>query len=137
MRVIGEQETLPAPHVCFICETSPQREAGVLVVDSGFSFNPHVVHPLKGAKLICERCVQEAANLLGYRDGDEVDAARKAIDDARAYLQPLQNTIQSLAEDLSGRVDHLFNLPDIEGTKTSKVVLDKREADKEDESAGA
>ncbi len=136
MRVIGESEQLPAPQRCFICETHPQREYGVLLVDTGFNFDPPAPTPITGRKIVCSRCVQELANLLGYRDSDQVDEAKTALEDARRFLQPLQSTVQSLAFEIGERVDKLFNLPNIEQTETSPVVKEKREKDKEtDESA--
>ena len=135
MRVFGEQERLPLPERCFICETHPQREAGVLLVDTGFSFQPTAPNPLRGRKILCSRCIQESANLLGMRTSEEVDDARTALNAARDYLKPLQNEVQSLAVAIDQRVNKLFNLPAIEGVETSPEVGKAKE--KESENGGA
>lgn len=135
MRVIGEQERLPNPERCFICETHPQREAGVLLVDTGVNFDPPAHNPLRGRKLLCSRCVEEAAGLLGFRSSAEVDDARTALNQARDALKPIQAVVQSLAVDIDQRVDKLFNLPAISGVETSPVVLAQKEKESENESA--
>jgi hypothetical protein len=132
MRVVPEQEQLVPPFLCFICETSPQREAGILVVDTGWNFDPPAANPLKGRKLVCERCVAQMANLLGFRSSAEVDDAKTALEDARRFLQPLQGQVASLAQDISNRMDHIYNLPAINNTETSQVVKDRREKEEED-----
>jgi hypothetical protein len=131
MRVIPEQERLAPPFLCFLCETSPQREVGVLVVDTQLNFDPPAHTPLNGRKLVCERCVAEMANLLGFRTASEVDDAQRALDDARSFLQPIQTQVKSLADDINRRVDGLFNLPVIENTETSQVVKDRRKKRKD------
>lgn len=136
MRVFGEQERLPNPERCFICETHPQREAGVLLVDTGFNFQPTAPNPLRGRKILCSRCVSEAANLLGFRSSDEVDEARAVLNDARDALRPIQAVVQSLAVDIDQRVSKLFNLPALDVTETSPVVKAQKEKENaEDESA--
>jgi hypothetical protein len=136
MRVFGEQERLPLPERCFICETHPQREAGVLLVDTGLNFQPTAPNPLKGRKILCSRCVSEAANLLGFRTSEEVDEARDTLEAARRFLQPIQNTVQSLAKDIESRTEKLFNLPGFDSTETSPVVKEqKAKENAEDESA--
>jgi hypothetical protein len=132
MRVVPEQEQLVPPFLCHICETSPQREAGIDVIDTGWNFDPPALTPLNGRKLVCGRCVAEMANLLGFRTSDEVDRAKKALEDARRFLQPIQGQVASLAQDISTRMDKLYNLPSIDGTETSQVVKDRREKEEED-----
>lgn len=130
MRVVPEQERLVPPFLCFICETHPQREAGVLVVDTGFNFDPPAQNPLTGRKLVCGRCVAEMANLLGFRSSSEVDDARRALEDARRFLQPIHSAVKSLAQDIDRRVGSI-NLPTIEGTETSPVVRDQSEKEED------
>lgn len=134
MRVFNKEERLVPPFLCFICETSPQREAGVHVIDTGWNFDPPAQTPLNGRKLVCERCVAAMANLLGYRSTDQVDEAVTALKDARDLLMPLQGVIRSLASDIEKRTANLFNLPFIEQTETSKVIQDEKKAEKEEES---
>jgi hypothetical protein len=126
-RVIRDDERLPQPFVCFICETSPQREAGVDVVDTGHNFEPSAPVHITGRKLICSRCVQEFANLLGFRTADEVETILSSVKDARAQLQETQNFISSLAVNISEATSGLFNLtlPDI--TETSPVIRERKE----------
>lgn len=133
MRVVNEDERLVPPFLCFICETHPQREAGILVVDTQLNFDPPAPTPLSGRKLICSRCVGELANLLGFRDTDQVDDAVRALKEARDALMPLQGVIRSLANDIESRTANLFNLPFIEQVETSQVVKDRREKKKEDD----
>lgn len=131
MRVFGDGERLVPPFLCHLCETHPQREAGVDVVDTGWNFDPPAPTPLNGRKMVCSRCVTEMANLLGMRTAEQVDDAKKALDDARKFLQPVQHQIESLAADISERVAHLFNLPTIEQVETSKVVTERRKKEKD------
>lgn len=137
MRVVPDEERLVPPFICFLCETSPQREAGVHVVDTQRNFDPPAPSPLKGRKLVCERCVEEMANLLGFRNGEQVDDAKAKLDAARAALEPIQHVIQSLAADIRSRVTNLYDLPQIEQIETSPVIVEARKKDKEEASEPA
>jgi hypothetical protein len=87
MRVVSDQERLAPPALCFICETSPIREGErPNVVDTQRDFNPPALSHLSGRKYICERCVDEAAHLLGYVRTDELETAQNMMDQARASL---------------------------------------------------
>lgn len=131
MRVVSDGERLVPPFLCHLCETHPQRENGVYVIDTGWNFDPPAPTPLNGRKLVCSRCVEAMANLIGWRSADEVDEAKRVLEEARQKLKPIQEVVESLAADIGERMQHIWDLPTVGGVETSKVVTERREKEKE------
>jgi hypothetical protein len=136
MRVIPQSERLNPPFICFICESSPPRDA-IDVVDSGYDFNPAFLTSISGEKYLCARCVEAAAKVLGFVQTDELDTAKKALEDLRAELLGTFDMIANLASSITDRVRSVGPLPsisDIAGITKSPVVEDNQ---KERDSGGA
>ena len=126
MRVVPEGERLAPPSLCFICETSPQREVGVNVVDTQRQFNPPTLSHLAGTKFICERCVEEAARLLGFTRSDDVELANTRLEAANRLIAETQVHVASLANGIK-EVLNSVELNPIEKTRKSPDVVEKKE----------
>ena len=124
MRILPEGERLPAPSLCFICETSPQREAGVNVVQTFRQFNPPALSHLSGEKLLCERCVEEAARLLGFVRSDDVDLANRKLAEANLKFAQVNELVKSLAKGITDSVGDVTVTP-LEVIEKSPDVVKK------------
>lgn len=105
MRVFGDEERLPAPYKCFLCETHIDREgAGTLAVDVQKNFMPPAVTGLNGRKFVCSRCVEELARLLGYVKSDEVDQWKADVEASKAQFVRFGEFIEGFANELKQTV---------------------------------
>lgn len=127
MRVIPEAERLQPPFLCFLCETHIQREAGVRVIDTGRDFDPAAPVHLKGRKVVCERCVDEAARLLGYVKSEDVDMADKALQELREHTLKILPLVQGLEEDIKQRLLIIGDFAPRARTQADKVIKEERE----------
>lgn len=110
MRVVDSSERLGPPALCFLCETSPQREFGVHVVDTERDFNPPALSHLSGNKYLCERCIDEAAHLLGFVRSDEIDTANNALNNARRSLAQFSEFAKSLSQDITEGLEEVLQV---------------------------
>jgi hypothetical protein len=97
MHIVPNGEVLQRPSICFLCETSPTREAGTKVADLERDYTPPAPSNLYGRKYVCERCADELARLFGYVQSEDVQNANAALASARQTLQEVADYARSLS----------------------------------------
>jgi hypothetical protein len=93
MRVLNDRSEVPAPGICFVCETAPQGRA----VDTLQNFTPGFVSPIAGAKVLCEGCVAAAARAFGYVSDAEAVARDEAAVRAEVRLVAVVDHVRAFA----------------------------------------
>lgn len=90
-----------APSVCVVCEQTPQTDQVVdtLTRIEGFS-------KLSGRKYVCDQCVKQFAQLLGYEQGVEVQKAQWERDVARKEVANIRKQLDEFAKSLVEVVNH-------------------------------
>lgn len=113
-----------APGVCLVCEGSKhQRHIDTLRNIKG------IVHPLAGRKYVCEDCVREFADKLGYTSPEATDALKHLVLVAQEEAAEAKTLVKAVYE-LKGPLEVLAaKLPDakpaaVKKPRTTKKVTD-------------
>ena len=104
MQKLPKEVTPLPPNMCFICETTPRRDAGEDIVDTTRTFEPTPPNARSGRIYVCSNCVDGLARAMGYVKSGEVEKARKAVMDAQETLARLKDRIRGLLGELTGSV---------------------------------
>lgn len=70
------------PGICVVCEKGSASEKPF--VDTLRTFEPGVITKLTGRKYVCQECVGEFANLLGFASPDQAQEMQDAVEAAEA-----------------------------------------------------
>lgn len=76
-----------APAVCFICEQTPP----VRYVDTLIEWEAQGITNLDGRKYVCENCVDQFADLMGYERPSTVDRLILDLEEANAEIDELRS----------------------------------------------
>lgn len=113
-----------SPGVCLICESSKHQRH----IDT--NRNIRGVHPLSGRKYICEDCIREFADKLGYTSPELTENYKHLINVAQeeaAEAKLLAKAVEDLKDPLVTLANKLpdKNKPRAKAPRKTKVVKDE------------
>ena len=123
MRFVEDRSGLPAPGICFVCETAPQEGA----VDTLRNFTPGFPVNLAGAKIICQGCLQAAGNVAGLESGTQVEDANLRAEQAEARYNAIRQHVEAVRDALQDEkvvavADRAPEIVSFESIKTTEDI---------------
>jgi hypothetical protein len=122
MQIVESVGLLP-PHICIICETSPQGET---VVDTERTLRTGVASILNGRKYVCEECAKQIGLLFGLVSLKEKERADFERDAAKAEVANIRQRVEAIAHSIADSMnapgityegasfEDLFNPPQVD-----------------------